>query len=76
MQTLSTPSTVTSALFGKTPDGEAVYMHQLTNKNGMQVQVMDYGATLTAVKYPLSDTVLIDIVLGFDALEHYIQSYQ
>ena len=76
MQTLSTPSTVTSALFGKTPDGEAVYMHQLTNKNGMQVQVMDYGATLTAVKYPLSDTALIDVVLGFDALEHYIQSYQ
>lgn len=76
MQIPPKQSTVTSALFGKTPDGEAVYRHQLTNKNGMQVHVMDYGATLTAVKYPLNDHALIDVVLGFDALEHYIQSYE
>jgi aldose 1-epimerase len=76
MQIPPTQSTVTSALFGKTPNGEAVFLHQLTNKNGMQVQVMEYGATLKSVKYPLNDQTLIDVVLGFDTLEHYIQSYE
>lgn len=57
------------------PDGEAVYSYELTNKSGMQLKVIAYGATVTSLKIPLKDGKIVDVVLGFDNLEAYIKSF-
>lgn len=62
-------------LFGLMPDGEEVYSYELSNKNGMKLRVITYGATITELKIPLKDGKIVDVVLGFDVLESYIQSF-
>lgn len=62
-------------LFGLMPDGEAVFSYELTNKNGMQLKIINYGATITALKTPLKNGEIVDVVLGFDNLEAYIKSF-
>lgn len=62
-------------LFGLMPDGTAIYSYELSNKNGMKLKVITYGATVTELKMPLKNGEVVDVVLGFDALESYIQSF-
>ena len=62
-------------LFGFTSDGEEVSLYELTNKNGMQLKVTNYGATITSLKMPLKNGEFVDVVLGFDTLEAYIKSF-
>ena len=61
--------------FGILPNGKEIFTHQLTNKNGMELHIIDYGAAITAIKIPLKNGKLVDVVLGFDTLEKYIQSF-
>lgn len=61
--------------FGFTPNGREVLCYTLWNKNGMELSVINYGATITSLKIPVSNTEKVDIVLGFDTLEEYINSY-
>ena len=46
-------------LFGLMPGGEIVDSCELTNKNGMQINVINYGATITSLKMPLKRHMLI-----------------
>lgn len=62
-------------LFGLTPDNEPVDSIELTNKKGMQLKVITYGATITSLKMPLKRGGFVDVVLGFDDLESYINSF-
>ena len=64
-----------SKLFGLMPDGEKIYSFELSNKNGMKVQIINYGATVTSLQIPLENEKTVDVVLGFDNLEAYLQSY-
>lgn len=61
--------------FGYMPDGGVVNSCKLTNKNGMQLKVINYGATITSLKIPLKKGGFLDVVLGFDTLEAYINSF-
>ncbi len=61
--------------FGLAPNGEAVYTYELRNKKGMQLQVTNYGATITSLKIEKPDGNIVDVVLGFDTLEAYIKSF-
>lgn len=63
-------------LFGFMPDGEVVDSYVLTNKKGMQLKVINYGATITALKMPLKNGEIVDVVLGFDNLEAYINAFE
>lgn len=54
-------------LFGTTKNGEQVYAYELTNKNGMKIEVIDFGAILTKVILPDGK----DVVLGFDSVKDY-----
>ncbi len=63
-------------LFGLMPNDEKINSYVLSNKKGMSLKVMTYGATITELKVPLKNGKLIDVVLGFDTLEGYLQSFQ
>ena len=62
---------VTTAAFGKTKDGVAVNIHTLKNQSGMEVRVMDYGATIVSIRVPDQKGQLGDVALGFDNLSDY-----
>ena len=63
---------MTSSHFGTTPEGQPVQTFLLENALGMQVRVMEYGATLTHFLVPDASGKLVDIVLGFDTLAGYL----
>jgi aldose 1-epimerase len=70
----STPATgsVTSKPFGRTSEDQLVRLYTLTNKNGMSVSVMDYGATIVKIFAPDRNGKLDDVVLGFDKFSPYL----
>jgi aldose 1-epimerase len=47
----------------------------LKNKNGFEINVTPYGASLTSLKVPLQNGINVDVVLGFDSDEAYQSSY-
>ena len=57
--------------FGKTKEGNTVTKYLLKNKNGMEVAVMDLGATIVSVLVPDREGVNRDVVLGYDTSQEY-----
>jgi len=57
--------------FGITHDGIAVDCYTLKNHSGVELKVINYGATITALKVPDQTGKLGDVVLGFDKLADY-----
>ena len=66
----------TAKLFGKTDKNEEILSFDLSNKNGMKIQIINYGATVTSLQIPVSNDNIVDVVLGFDTLESYLESYE
>ncbi|PRY06842.1 aldose 1-epimerase [Pontibacter ummariensis] len=58
--------------FGKTKEGEETTLYTLTNAKGMQMQITDYGATITSLLTPDREGEVGDVVLGFDSLSGYM----
>lgn len=52
-------------------DGKDVSLFTLTNKNGMEVKITNYGGTITSLKVPDNEGNIEDVVLGFDELSGY-----
>ena len=57
--------------FGKTEDGQQTDLYILTNKNGMEVAITNYGGTVVTLKAPDRNGKIDDVVLGYDKLEDY-----
>ena len=57
--------------FGKTPDGQPVDLYTLTNKNGMEATITNYGGTVVSLKVPDHRGKFDDVVLGYDKVEDY-----
>ena len=70
--TIMSESSMTKTIFGNTPQGEA-HLFTLKNKNGVEVKVTNYGGTITSISVPDRNGIFVDIVLGFDQLEEYIE---
>jgi hypothetical protein len=51
--------------------GKGVDLFTLTNANGMQASITNYGAIITAIRVPGRDGRLTDVVQGFDSLADY-----
>ena len=62
---------VTQADWGEA-DGKKVYLYTLTNKNGAQVKISNYGGTVTSWVTPDKSGNKSNIVLGFDSLSGYL----
>lgn len=61
--------------FGQLPDGTKISRYTLTNKNGMTVKVMTYGAIVTDIVVPDKDGKKADVALGFDDLAGYLKGH-
>lgn len=62
---------VSTKQFGVTKEGEAVTLYTITNKNGMSISAIDYGANVVSLFVPDKDGKLDDIVLGYDDVAGY-----
>lgn len=58
--------------FGVTPEGKEVYKYTLKNHQGMEVDIINYGGIVTAIRVPDRNNESGDVVLGFDTLEEYL----
>ena len=60
--------------FGTTADGTPVDLYTLTNANGMELRVTNYGGIITTLRVPDRDGNLEDVTLGYDALDGYLEA--
>ena len=58
--------------FGKTPDGQPVDLYVLTNKNGVEAAITNYGGAVVSLKVPDRNGKFADVVLGYDSLDGYV----
>jgi aldose 1-epimerase len=58
--------------FGKSPDGQEVFLYTLRNQAGMEVKITNYGGTITSIKVKDRHGKSGDVVLGFDSLDGYV----
>jgi len=58
--------------YGNLPDGREVTIFTLANDNGMEVDIINYGGIVTAIRIPDKNHQPGDVVLGFDSLEGYL----
>lgn len=65
--------TITKGVFGSLPDGQQVDLYTLKNKNGMSMQVINYGGIITTLSVPDKNGTIEDIVLGYDSLSQYLK---
>lgn len=63
--------TVTTSIFGHTKQGETVTAYRVENRTGMQLTVLDYGATIQSLRVPDRRGELTDVVLGYDTVAEY-----
>ena len=64
-------SSVTKTTTQATFQGKPVEMVTLKNKNGMEIQAINYGAIIMSLKVPDRTGKLADVVLGFDEPSRY-----
>ena len=65
---------IEKAHHGTTPEGEEVDLYTMKTENGMELDVITYGGIITRWTAPDRDGNSQDITLGYDNLEHYIES--
>jgi len=63
---------VTEKVFGEMEDGTKVKQFDLTNKNGVKVSLITYGARIISLETPDKDNKLANIVLFRDGLEGFL----
>ncbi|RYZ42814.1 MAG: galactose mutarotase [Myxococcaceae bacterium] len=58
--------------FGTAPGGQPVDVYTLTNRQGMEARVTNYGGLLLSLRVPDRDGRFDDVVLGYDSLADYV----
>src|SRR5262249_203340 len=65
-------SAVEKRAFGKTPEGNAIDLYVLKNRNGVEADVITFGATLVSLKAPDRSGNSADVLLGYKDLDGYV----
>lgn len=63
---------ITQDVFGIMPQGDSVVRYTLTNANGMEVKILNYGGIVQSILVPDKNGKMGDVALGFDSLSQYI----
>ena len=61
--------------FGRTADGVPVDLYTLTNSNGVQTAITNYGGIVVTLLVPDRQGRPADVVLGFESLEGYLAGH-
>lgn len=57
---------------GTMPSGEVISQYTLVNRNGLQMQVINLGGTITSLKVPDRQGQIEEVTLGCDSLKDYL----
>jgi aldose 1-epimerase len=66
---------ITQASFGKTAAGENVDLFTLTNRNGMETKITNYGGIVVSLTAPDRNNQWADVVLGLNDLDSYLKGH-
>ena len=69
----ATKMTITENQFGDF-NGQPVTEYTLTNANGMEVGILNYGGTVTKILTKDNKGIMGDVLLGYDSLAGYLQT--
>jgi aldose 1-epimerase len=58
-----------------TPVKNNISLYKITNKNGIEINLTNYGATLLSLYVPTKNGK-IDVVLGFHSVDEYIKAFE
>jgi aldose 1-epimerase len=61
--------------FGKTADGQEIELYTLTNRNGLEAKITNYGGIVVSLKVPDRNRKFDDVVLGFNDLDTYLKGH-
>lgn len=64
-------SKITKEPFGQTADGEKVDLYTLTNANGVEAKITNYGGTVVSLKVPDKNGKFDEVVLGLNSIAEY-----
>ncbi|MBS7410028.1 MAG: galactose mutarotase, partial [Muribaculaceae bacterium] len=67
-----TKSGLNPANFETVVDGDSVALYTLTNANGMEVCVTNFGGRIVSIMAPAKDGKMYDVVLGHDSIADYL----
>lgn len=67
-----TASGIDKRNFSTEINDKKVTLHALTNKNGLEVAITNYGGRIVSIMAPDRNGVMEDIVLGYDSMEGYL----
>lgn len=65
------PKAVEVANYGVTAKGDSIKLYTLQNKNGMKMEVINYGGIITSLTAPNKDGKYEDVVLGYTKPQDY-----
>lgn len=65
-------NSITSQSYGQHPEGE-VRLYTLTNKNGIFVEIINYGGIIVSINTPDREGTIENVNLGLDNLEQYLE---
>lgn len=57
--------------YGTTKNNEEVSMYTIKNNSDMEVDIINYGATIVSIRVPDKNGNIDDVALGYDTLEAY-----
>jgi aldose 1-epimerase len=60
--------------FGRMADGQSVDIYTLTNSQGAEARITNYGGIVVSLKMPDRSGALDDVVLGFNTLDGYLKA--
>ncbi len=69
-------ASVTKDVFGKTNDGNDVYVFTIANSKGLTAKVIELGAHIIRLEVPDRDGKLANIVTGFDSIQRYRSAFE
>jgi aldose 1-epimerase len=59
--------------WGRLPTGEQILMARLADASGLEVRIMNYGATVTSIRCRDRADIVDEVVLGFDSFLDYLR---
>ncbi len=62
--------------FHEIVDNQPVGLYILTNKNGLEMSVTNYGAKIVSLHVPDKNGKMTDVVLGHDSISEYLKSQE